>query len=154
GKEGGERRETAASSDAHFDFSRKLRQLRGFSSDDSGYHTSLQADFILLPGEKIEHGVLDAIGPLDAHAGVEEVMWLAAGVGVGDLFSKHVDVGGRKLEFVVGGEALADLMRMVQVGGETRRSAGLPFVMRRERNSLSLPPHEVSPSLPNHTVLT
>ena len=63
---------------------------------------------------QLDYGVLDIIGPQNlTDLPRLHRLGLAAGVGVGDLFSAHLGQNMR-WEYVVWGDALADMVRAVQ----------------------------------------
>ena len=92
----------------------KLAKLRSFSADSSGFDTLNQGGLILLPGE-LEDRVLDIVGMgADKQLPPKSLrLSLAAGIGVGDLFSMHVG-SAQRWEYVVWGEPLAEMIRSVQ----------------------------------------
>ena len=97
------------------DSQRKLEKLRECSDDSSGFDTLNQGGLILLPGD-LEDRVIDIIGPqlvAQPHRPRQHRLSLAAGVGVGELFAIHVG-SAQRWEYVVWGEALAEMVRSVQ----------------------------------------
>ena len=94
----------------------KVERVRELSTDPSDFDTINQGGLILMPGELADR-VLDLVGPQQVGVKVaapRHRLSLAAGVGVGDLFSIHVG-SKQRWEYVLWGERLAEVVKAVQL---------------------------------------